>query len=70
MNKGSLVARIKGGDGGEDDATAMVSISHEEHYATAVCLGTDRTVMEDLPGYRENDAEAEEGGDVRDGEKN
>lgn len=59
------MARIKGGDGGEDDATAMVSISHEEHYATAVCLGTDRTVLEDLPGYRGDDGEAEEG-DVRD----
>ncbi|KAI9896989.1 hypothetical protein N3K66_008011 [Trichothecium roseum] len=71
VNKGSLVARIKGGgDGrGGDDATAMVSISHEEHYATAVCLGTDRTVLEDLPGYQGDDVEAEECGDVRDDEK-
>ena len=50
VNQGSLIARIKG-RGGEEDAMAMVSISHEDRYATAVCLASDASVMEDLPGY-------------------
>ncbi|PTB80687.1 hypothetical protein M440DRAFT_1325702 [Trichoderma longibrachiatum ATCC 18648] len=44
LGSGPPVARIKGGEGEEEDASAMISISHDGEYATAVCMAFDPSV--------------------------
>lgn len=39
LGSGPPVARIRSGEGQSEDASALVSISHDGDYATAVCLG-------------------------------
>ncbi|SCO36454.1 related to phosphopantetheine protein transferase [Fusarium fujikuroi] len=39
LGSGPPIARIRGAEGEAEDTTAMVSISHDGDYATAVCLG-------------------------------
>ncbi|KAM0426142.1 hypothetical protein ACHAPT_008485 [Fusarium lateritium] len=39
LGSGPPVARIRSGEGESEDASALVSISHDGDYATAVCLG-------------------------------
>ncbi|KAK0388535.1 hypothetical protein NLU13_4778 [Sarocladium strictum] len=41
LGSGPPVVRIKAEAGGEDDGSALVSISHDGDYATAVCIGYD-----------------------------
>ncbi|TFB03633.1 hypothetical protein CCMA1212_004266 [Trichoderma ghanense] len=44
LGSGPPVARIKGGEGDAEDASAMISISHDGDYATAVCMAYDPSV--------------------------
>ncbi|PTB70908.1 hypothetical protein BBK36DRAFT_1175950 [Trichoderma citrinoviride] len=46
LGSGPPVARIKGGEGDAEDASAMISISHDGDYATAVCMAYDPSVLE------------------------
>lgn len=39
------MARIKGDEGEDEDASAMISISHDGDYATAVCMAYDPSVV-------------------------
>jgi holo-[acyl-carrier protein] synthase len=39
LGSGPPVARIKGETETDDDTTALISISHDGDYATAVCIG-------------------------------
>ncbi|WAO85532.1 ACPS domain-containing protein [Fusarium falciforme] len=39
LGSGPPVARIRSGEGQAEDASALLSISHDGDYATAVCLG-------------------------------
>lgn len=39
------MARIKGDEGENEDASAMISISHDGDYATAVCMAYDPSVV-------------------------
>lgn len=41
LGSGPPIARIRGGEGEAEDTSAMVSISHDGDYATAVCLGSE-----------------------------
>ncbi|OAQ63072.2 holo-acyl-carrier-protein synthase [Pochonia chlamydosporia 170] len=43
LGSGPPVARIRGGEGG--DVSALVSISHDGDYATAVCVAHDESVQ-------------------------
>ncbi|EGR51789.1 uncharacterized protein TRIREDRAFT_56081 [Trichoderma reesei QM6a] len=47
LGSGPPVARIKGrgGEDGGEDASAMISISHDGDYATAVCMAHDPSVV-------------------------
>lgn len=45
LGSGPPVARIRGEPGEAEDASAMVSISHDGDYATAVCMGHDPNVV-------------------------
>ncbi|EHK20401.1 uncharacterized protein TRIVIDRAFT_203026 [Trichoderma virens Gv29-8] len=45
LGSGPPVARIKGDDGEEEDASAMISISHDGDYATAICMAHDPSVV-------------------------
>ncbi len=44
LGSGPPVARIKGSAAEDEDASAMISISHDGDYATAVCLAHDPSV--------------------------
>jgi holo-[acyl-carrier protein] synthase len=44
LGSGPPVARIKAGDGVDEDTSAMISISHDGDYATAVCMAHDPSV--------------------------
>ncbi|CAH0048919.1 unnamed protein product [Clonostachys solani] len=44
LGSGPPVARIKGEPGDDCDSSAMISISHDGDYATAVCIGHDPSV--------------------------
>lgn len=44
LGSGPPVARIKAADEADEDESAMVSISHDGDYATAVCLAHDPSV--------------------------
>ncbi|OAA81359.1 4'-phosphopantetheinyl transferase [Akanthomyces lecanii RCEF 1005] len=44
LGSGPPVARIRAADGAGEDESAMVSISHDGDYATAVCLAHDPSV--------------------------
>lgn len=44
LGSGPPVARIRAALEGEEDVSAMVSISHDGDYATAVCLAHDPSV--------------------------
>ena len=48
LGSGPPVARIKSGEEEEEaeDASAMISISHDGDYATAVCMAYDPSVVE------------------------
>ncbi|CAM1511288.1 Fc.00g088010.m01.CDS01 [Cosmosporella sp. VM-42] len=50
LGSGPPIARIKSVEGEEADTSAMVSISHDGDYATAVCLGWDRSVKQCTKG--------------------
>ncbi|KAK2059877.1 hypothetical protein LY76DRAFT_511083, partial [Colletotrichum caudatum] len=52
---GPPVAVIRGEQEGEPGQTAMVSISHDGDYATAVCLGFEPETRECKPGRRDED---------------
>lgn len=39
LGSGPPIARIRSGEGQAEDTSALVSISHDGDYATAVCLG-------------------------------
>ncbi|KAF4449486.1 hypothetical protein F53441_7256 [Fusarium austroafricanum] len=39
LGSGPPIARIRSGEGDSEDPSALVSISHDGDYATAVCLG-------------------------------
>ncbi|KAL6836718.1 hypothetical protein J3E69DRAFT_35644 [Trichoderma sp. SZMC 28015] len=45
LGSGPPVARIKGDEGEDEDACAMISISHDGDYATAVCMAYDPSVV-------------------------
>ncbi|RFU77941.1 holo-acyl-carrier- synthase [Trichoderma arundinaceum] len=45
LGSGPPVARIKGEEGDEEDVSAMISISHDGDYATAVCMAHDPSVV-------------------------
>ncbi|KAL7949977.1 hypothetical protein V8C42DRAFT_309126 [Trichoderma barbatum] len=45
LGSGPPVARIKGVKGEDEDASAMISISHDGDYATAVCMAYDPSVV-------------------------
>ncbi|KAH0532206.1 hypothetical protein TsFJ059_000929 [Trichoderma semiorbis] len=45
LGSGPPVARIKGDEGEDEDASAMISISHDGDYATAVCMAYDPSVV-------------------------
>ncbi|KAL7933652.1 hypothetical protein V8C35DRAFT_303512 [Trichoderma chlorosporum] len=45
LGSGPPVARIKGEEGEDEDASAMISISHDGDYATATCMAHDPSVM-------------------------
>lgn len=44
LGSGPPVARIRGEPGDDCDSSAMISISHDGDYATAVCIGHDPSV--------------------------
>lgn len=44
LGSGPPVARIKGLTEADEDVSAMISISHDGDYATAVCLAHDPSV--------------------------
>ncbi|VUC21800.1 unnamed protein product, partial [Clonostachys rosea] len=44
LGSGPPVARIRGEPGDDHDSSAMISISHDGDYATAVCIGHDPSV--------------------------
>ncbi|KAH6607746.1 holo-acyl-carrier- synthase [Trichoderma cornu-damae] len=46
LGSGPPVARIKGEEAEEEDVSAMISISHDGDYATAVCMAYDPSVMD------------------------
>lgn len=50
LGSGPPVARIKAVSEGEEDESAMVSISHDGDYATAVVLAHDPSVT--MPGEK------------------
>ena len=52
LGSGPPIARIKSVEGEEADSSAMVSISHDGNYATAVCLGWDKGVTQGTEGVR------------------
>lgn len=63
LGSGPPVARIRaprregredGEDGEEEDTSAMVSISHDGDYATAVCMAYDPSVVEGWKGGAES----------------
>ncbi|KAK2592425.1 hypothetical protein QQS21_009877 [Conoideocrella luteorostrata] len=43
LGSGPPVARIKAGEGQGEDVSALISISHDGDYATAVCIAHDPT---------------------------
>lgn len=45
LGSGPPVARIKSDEGEDEDASAMISISHDGDYATAVCMAYDPSVV-------------------------
>ncbi|KAL6881394.1 hypothetical protein J3F83DRAFT_722125 [Trichoderma novae-zelandiae] len=45
LGSGPPVARIKGGGEDAEDESAMISISHDGDYATAVCMAYDPSVV-------------------------
>ncbi|KAM0254539.1 hypothetical protein ACHAQJ_006701 [Trichoderma viride] len=45
LGSGPPVARIKGEAEGDEDVSAMISISHDGDYATAVCMAHDPSVV-------------------------
>ncbi|KAL6795559.1 hypothetical protein J3E68DRAFT_404628 [Trichoderma sp. SZMC 28012] len=45
LGSGPPVARIKGDEGEDEDASAMISISHDGDYATAICMAYDPSVV-------------------------
>ncbi|KAF5548188.1 holo-acyl-carrier synthase [Fusarium phyllophilum] len=47
LGSGPPIARIRGDEGEAEDTTAMVSISHDGDYATAVCLGSEQCNKEE-----------------------
>ena len=51
LGSGPPVARIRGEEAEHgEDTSAMVSISHDGDYATAVCMGYDPSVVEQQKG--------------------
>lgn len=46
LGSGPPVARIRGEQADGEDTSAMVSISHDGDYATAVCMGYDPSVVQ------------------------
>ncbi|KAK5998322.1 hypothetical protein PT974_00701 [Cladobotryum mycophilum] len=57
LGSGPPVARIKGETEEDDDVSAMISISHDGDYATAICMAYDPSVIELQDGVKDEDGE-------------
>lgn len=54
LGSGPPVARIKGEGEADADVSAMISISHDGDYATAVCMAYDPSVEEGEEGEEDD----------------